>query len=294
MGHKVNPIGPSARHQPDLGFALVRRAPGLRQACCTKIEDARGDDGALEGGGRFARHHRASARKCRVTIYTARPGVIIGKKGADIEKLRQDLAQDDRSRCSSEHRRGQEARDRRKADRRKHRPATRAPRCIPSRDEARCAIGAAARRARHQDQLRVAGLAALRSRAPSGIARAACRCIRCAPISITALRPRTRPMALAASKCGCSRARSWSTTRWRSIRSLAEMQEAPAGVRARRANGPSAIVRTGQTGRGAAVAARRGRRGAAAADQRRHVKAAKARRGLEMLQPARIQIPQGP
>ena len=31
-------------------------------------------------------------RKCRVTIYAARPGVIIGKKGADIEKLRRDLA----------------------------------------------------------------------------------------------------------------------------------------------------------------------------------------------------------
>lgn len=30
-------------------------------------------------------------KKCRVTIYTARPGVIIGKKGADIEKLRQEL-----------------------------------------------------------------------------------------------------------------------------------------------------------------------------------------------------------
>ncbi|MEM6743985.1 MAG: 30S ribosomal protein S3 [Pseudomonadota bacterium] len=31
-------------------------------------------------------------RKCRVTIHTARPGVIIGKKGADIEKLRQKVA----------------------------------------------------------------------------------------------------------------------------------------------------------------------------------------------------------
>ena len=31
-------------------------------------------------------------RKCRVTIHTARPGVIIGKKGADIEKLRQKLS----------------------------------------------------------------------------------------------------------------------------------------------------------------------------------------------------------
>jgi small subunit ribosomal protein S3 len=31
-------------------------------------------------------------KQCRVTIYAARPGVIIGKKGADIEKLRKDVA----------------------------------------------------------------------------------------------------------------------------------------------------------------------------------------------------------
>lgn len=32
------------------------------------------------------------AKKARITIYTARPGVVIGKKGADIEKLRVELA----------------------------------------------------------------------------------------------------------------------------------------------------------------------------------------------------------
>jgi small subunit ribosomal protein S3 len=31
------------------------------------------------------------AKLCRVSIYAARPGVIIGKKGADIEKLRKKL-----------------------------------------------------------------------------------------------------------------------------------------------------------------------------------------------------------
>ena len=31
-------------------------------------------------------------RKCRVTIHTARPGIVIGKKGADIEKLRKKVA----------------------------------------------------------------------------------------------------------------------------------------------------------------------------------------------------------
>jgi small subunit ribosomal protein S3 len=32
------------------------------------------------------------AKLCRVSIYAARPGVIIGKKGADIEKLRKQLS----------------------------------------------------------------------------------------------------------------------------------------------------------------------------------------------------------
>lgn len=31
-------------------------------------------------------------KKCRVTIYSARPGVVIGKKGADIEKLRREVS----------------------------------------------------------------------------------------------------------------------------------------------------------------------------------------------------------
>src|SRR5438105_3143129 len=37
------------------------------------------------------------AKLCRVSIYAARPGVIIGKKGADIEKLRKQLASMTRS-----------------------------------------------------------------------------------------------------------------------------------------------------------------------------------------------------
>lgn len=33
------------------------------------------------------------AKKARVTIHSARPGVVIGKKGADIERLRKEIAQ---------------------------------------------------------------------------------------------------------------------------------------------------------------------------------------------------------
>ncbi|MBL8833119.1 MAG: 30S ribosomal protein S3, partial [Rhodospirillales bacterium] len=32
------------------------------------------------------------AKKARITLHTARPGVVIGKKGADIEKLRSEVA----------------------------------------------------------------------------------------------------------------------------------------------------------------------------------------------------------
>jgi predicted RNA-binding protein Jag len=40
-------------------------------------------------------------KKCRVTIHTARPGVVIGKKGADIEKLRRAVAKMTDSKCTS-------------------------------------------------------------------------------------------------------------------------------------------------------------------------------------------------
>jgi small subunit ribosomal protein S3 len=31
-------------------------------------------------------------KKCRITVHTARPGILIGKKGSDIEKLRNELS----------------------------------------------------------------------------------------------------------------------------------------------------------------------------------------------------------
>jgi small subunit ribosomal protein S3 len=33
-----------------------------------------------------------AASRCRITIYTARPGVVIGRKGAEIDKLKEELS----------------------------------------------------------------------------------------------------------------------------------------------------------------------------------------------------------
>jgi small subunit ribosomal protein S3 len=41
-----------------------------------------------------------AARKTRITLHSARPGVVIGKKGADIDKLRLDLAKITKSEVS--------------------------------------------------------------------------------------------------------------------------------------------------------------------------------------------------
>ena len=34
---------------------------------------------------------RRSSKKCTVSIHTSRPGFVIGKKGADIEKIKKNI-----------------------------------------------------------------------------------------------------------------------------------------------------------------------------------------------------------
>ena len=92
MGQKVNPIGmrlqvnrtwdsrwyADTKDYGDLLLEDLRMREFIKKEC------------AQAGVARviIERPHK----KCRVTIHTARPGVIIGKKGADIEILRKKLA----------------------------------------------------------------------------------------------------------------------------------------------------------------------------------------------------------
>ncbi len=91
MGQKVNPIGlrlginrtwesrwyANARDYGD----LLKEDMNIREFIQKECKQAGISRVVIE------RPHK----KCRVTIYSGRPGVIIGKKGADIEKLRQKL-----------------------------------------------------------------------------------------------------------------------------------------------------------------------------------------------------------
>ena len=91
MGHKVNPIGlrlgvnrtwdsrwyANKTHYADMLHADLR----LRRYIFERLAQAGVSKVVIE----------RPAKKARITVHTARPGVVIGKKGQDLEKLRRDL-----------------------------------------------------------------------------------------------------------------------------------------------------------------------------------------------------------
>jgi len=91
MGQKVNPVGLRLginRTWDSRWFADERYASLLHEDL--KIRKYLRQRLAQAGVSRIVIER--PAKKARLTIHTARPGVVIGKKGADIEKLRKDLA----------------------------------------------------------------------------------------------------------------------------------------------------------------------------------------------------------
>ena len=92
MGHKVNPIGMRLQINRtwDSRWYADTKDYGNLLLEDLKIREFVGEECKQAGISRVVieRPHK----KCRVTIHTARPGVIIGKKGADIEGLRLKVA----------------------------------------------------------------------------------------------------------------------------------------------------------------------------------------------------------
>ena len=92
MGQKVNPIGLRLginRTWDSRWFAnkgeygkLLHEDQRIREVLMKDLKQAAVSKIVIE------RPHK----KCRVTIHSARPGIVIGKKGADIEKLRKTVA----------------------------------------------------------------------------------------------------------------------------------------------------------------------------------------------------------
>ena len=92
MGQKVNPVGIRlgiTRDWASKWYASTRNFPSyvytdhiVRELLRKKLVEAS-----------VSRIHiERAARKVNITIHTARPGIVIGKKGEDIEKLRAQVA----------------------------------------------------------------------------------------------------------------------------------------------------------------------------------------------------------
>ena len=90
MGQKVNPIGFrlginrtwDSRWYAENGYAaLLHEDLRIRDFLRERLVQAGVSRIVIE----------RPAKKARITIHTARPGVVIGKKGADIERLRTDI-----------------------------------------------------------------------------------------------------------------------------------------------------------------------------------------------------------
>ncbi len=91
MGHKVNPIGfrLGINRTWDSRWYADNKGYGAMLHDDLKIRDYLQQ--TLKQAGVSSVIIERPAKKARVTIHTARPGVVIGKKGADIEKLRSRL-----------------------------------------------------------------------------------------------------------------------------------------------------------------------------------------------------------
>jgi len=91
MGQKINPIGIRVninRTWDSRWYAKADYAKMLHE----DLKIRKYLQKALESAGVSKIVLERSAKKMRVTLYTSKPGIIIGKKGADIEKIKNQVA----------------------------------------------------------------------------------------------------------------------------------------------------------------------------------------------------------
>ena len=151
MGQKTNPIGfrlgvtrdHRSKWYANRDFpALLREDELLRKYLHARLGHAAISDLTIE----------RKPGKVVVTVHTGRPGVVIGKKGAEVDKLRDELAQLTGKEVGINVEEIKQPGARLAARRGQHRAPARAAHLVPPRDEARGAERDAHGRAGDQDQ----------------------------------------------------------------------------------------------------------------------------------------------
>ena len=91
MGQKINPIGFRLSVQKNWTSKWYSNSKNFSELLLKDIEIREYLKKKLAGAGVSRIVIERPAKNAKITIYTARPGVVIGKKGEDIEKLRAEL-----------------------------------------------------------------------------------------------------------------------------------------------------------------------------------------------------------
>ena len=92
MGQKVNPVGIRLGISRDWNSRWYAPTKDFAKVLRSDHDVRRFLEERLKGAGVSRITVERPARNARITIYAARPGVIIGKKGSDIEVLRDEVA----------------------------------------------------------------------------------------------------------------------------------------------------------------------------------------------------------
>lgn len=92
MGQKTNPIGLRVAVNKDWRSKWFAEKKEFGKLLCEdrKIRDILKKK--LESASVPKIQIERAATRCRITIFTARPGVVIGRKGAEIDKLKEELS----------------------------------------------------------------------------------------------------------------------------------------------------------------------------------------------------------
>ena len=92
MGQKINPIGLRLGINRTWDSRWFADGTSYGNLLLEDLELRKMLERRLAGAGVSRIIIERPAKKARITIHSARPGVVIGKKGADIEKLRSEVA----------------------------------------------------------------------------------------------------------------------------------------------------------------------------------------------------------
>ena len=93
MGHKVHPIGFRLGITSEWSSRWYAESAGYRDALNTDLEIRDFIRERLAHASVSRIQIDRPARSARITLHTARPGIVIGKKGEDIDKLRMEVSE---------------------------------------------------------------------------------------------------------------------------------------------------------------------------------------------------------